>query len=126
VWEVLKPSSSRDGEASHGAELVTISTLDFDADALIYAFAYPLSPPQAAAFIVAARRALAGIDCLGPGLAHRILASVQRAHWDPPSDDMRHEGARHQRRSKLTEAAPIGEVREDRARQALWLRRAPV
>jgi len=49
---------------------------------------------------------------------------VQRAHWDPPSDDLRREGARHQRSSKLASAEPIGEPgRPDRARLALWSRR---
>src|SRR5215831_11957341 len=98
--------------------------MSFDIDALIYELAYLLSPSQSAAFITAAHQALQGVSCLGPGLAHRILADVQRQHWDPPSDDMRHEGARRQRHSKLIAGPPIGEQREDRARRAMWRRTA--
>src|SRR5215510_7526788 len=92
-------------------------------DALLIELAASLVPPQRAAFEAAARAALATAGCSGCGAAYRVLAPLQRAYWDPPPDDrLAHAGARHQRRSKLAEAEPIGEVREDRARRALWSR----
>jgi hypothetical protein len=36
-----------------------------------------------------------------------VLRDVQRRHWDPPPDDTRAYGARHQRASKLAEAPAI-------------------
>ena len=44
-----------------------------DVDTLISELSASLEPPQHAAFEAAARSALAGLDCAGPGLAYRIL-----------------------------------------------------
>jgi hypothetical protein len=91
-----------------------ISPLSDDLDLLISELAASLEPPQHAAFETAARSALAGLDCAGPGLAYRILAPLQRSFFDPPADArMANVGARHQRPSKLIAAQPIG--RPDRA-----------
>lgn len=77
-------------------------------DALLIELAASLVPPQRAAFEAAARAALAAAGCSGCGAAYRVLAPLQRGYWDPPSDDMRREGARHLRPSKLASAEPIG------------------
>jgi len=84
-------------------------------DALLIELAASLVPPQRAAFEAAARVALAAAGCSGCGAAYRVLAPLQRGYWDPPSDDMRREGARHLRPSKLASAEPIGapDPRED-------------
>src|SRR5262249_57803837 len=77
-------------------------------DALLIELAASLVPPQRAAFEAAARAALAAAGCSGCGAAYRVLAPLQRGYWDPPSDDMRREGARHLRPPKLAIAEPIG------------------
>jgi len=80
-----------------------------DVDLLISQLGASLPPPQYSAFIAAARSALADVPCLGPGLAYRILADVQKRHFDPPPDP-RHAnlGARHSRASKLQALPAIG------------------
>jgi hypothetical protein len=77
-------------------------------DALLIELAASLAPPQRAAFEVAARAALAAAGCSGCGAAYRVLAPLQRGYWDPPSDDMRREGARHLRPSKLQNLPAVG------------------
>lgn len=103
---------------------MTISSFDFDADALIHELSASLLPSQRHAFIDAAHQALQGVSCLGPGLAFRLLAEIQRRHFEPP--DLRSDmlSARHQR-SKLRDGPPIGPAtREDRARRAMFQRPA--
>jgi len=77
-------------------------------DALLGELAASLAPPQRAAFEAAARAALAATQCSGCGAAYRVLAPLQRGYWDPPSDDMRREGARHLRPSKLQNLPAVG------------------
>ena len=76
-------------------------------DTLVHELSASLLPSQRHAFIAAAHQALAGVNCLGPGLAFRLLAEIQRRHFNPP-DDLRREGARRQRHSKLVAGPPIG------------------
>jgi hypothetical protein len=81
-----------------------------DVDSLVSELAASLVPPHRAAFVDAAHAALAGVRGLGPGSAFRILAPLQRQHFDPPSDDRAaHGGARHQRSSKLADGPPLDE-----------------
>jgi hypothetical protein len=68
-----------------------------------------LAPAQRVAFEAAARAALAAANCSGCGAAYRLLAPLQRGHWDPPADDRQANlGARHHRSSKLANGPPIG------------------
>ena len=80
-----------------------------DVDLLLSELSALLSPPQYSAFIAAARAALADVPCLGPGVAYRVLAELQKLYFDPPPDDRRAStGPRHYRGSKLIAAQPIG------------------
>jgi hypothetical protein len=83
---------------------------DDDVELLIIQLSVSLAPSQRSAFIDAARSALARIDCIGPGLAFRILAPLQRQFFDPPADDAmpRTIGLHMGKRSKLNQAQPIG------------------
>jgi hypothetical protein len=85
---------------------VAISTLDPDTELLICELSASLT--RRCAFETAARAALAAINCSGCGAAYRVLAPLQRAYWDPPPDDMRREGARHLRPSKLQNLPAVG------------------
>jgi len=85
-----------------------LATSDLDCEQLISELSASLAPPQRRAFEQAARAALAAAGCSGIGAAYRVLAPLQRAYWDPPSDDVRREGARHNRSSKLIEREAIG------------------
>jgi hypothetical protein len=93
-------------------------------DTLVHELSVSLLPSQRHAFIDAAHQALQGVSCLGPGLAFRLLAEIQRRHFEPP--DLRSDmmSARQHQRSKLRDGPPIGEQREDRARRAMWARGA--
>ena len=97
-----------------------------DVDLLLSELSASLAPPQYAAFLVAARAALANVPCLGPGNAFRLLATLQRSYFDPPPD-ARHAnlGARHYHPSKLTAAPPIGaeDPRATGRARAQWARR---
>jgi hypothetical protein len=83
---------------------------DSDFAPLIFELAASLERPQRDAFEIAARAALAAAGCNGDGVgaAYRLLRDVQRRHWDPPPDDARAYGARHQRASKLADGPAIG------------------
>jgi hypothetical protein len=84
-----------------------------DIDLLIYQLAASLPPPQYAAFIADAYRALAGIPHLGCGLAYRVLRELQRHHFDPPPDKVAsHPSSRHRRASKLASGPPLADGRE--------------
>jgi len=85
---------------------VATSRCDPDLDALISRLAGPLLPADRQAFRVAAESALTG--CGGEGLAYRILRDVWRGYFHPPPDDMRREGARHLRPSKLQNLPAVG------------------
>ena len=97
-----------------------------DVDLLLSELSASLSSPQYVAFLAAARAALAGIPCLGPGAAYRALAPLQKFYFDPPPD-ARHAnlGARHHRASKLAAAPPIGaeDPRATGRARAQWARR---
>jgi len=86
---------------------LAISTLDLDAELLISELSASLIPPHRYAFEAAARAALAAVGCSGCGAAYRVLAPLQRQFFDPP-DDMRREGARHLRPSKLQNLPAVG------------------
>ena len=92
------------------------SSSDPDLDALIAELAASLAPGARNAFEVAARDVLRAAGCSGVGAGSR--------HWDPPSDDMRREGARHRRSSKLAEAPPLGDdsPRGQASARARWMR----
>jgi hypothetical protein len=79
-----------------------------DLDALIVELGAALSPSARDAFELAARDILQAADCSGVGAGYRLLRDVQRRHWDPPPDDARAYGARHQRSSKLADGPAIG------------------
>jgi hypothetical protein len=100
---------------------VAISDID-DVELLVSELSASLAPPQRHAFLAAARVALADIPCLGPGIAFRTLAELQKkGFWDPPPDTRSLAGPRHNG-SKLVRAEPIGapDPREDgRARRAM-------
>ena len=57
---------------------------DVDADALISRLSGPLSPLDREAFRRAAEAALSEAPCIGPGLAYRTLAALQREYFHPP------------------------------------------
>jgi hypothetical protein len=77
------------------------------------------------AFAAAARSALAGLDCVGLGVAHRTLAPLQRRFFDPPADVIEaHAGAKHYRPSKLIAAPAIGDDIDGRALRYKKLRTA--
>jgi hypothetical protein len=81
--------------------------LSDDIDSLISELSASL--PQHAEFETAARNALAGLTCLGPGAAYRLLARLQRQYFDPPLDAR--PLARRHYKSGLTKLAllpPIG------------------
>jgi hypothetical protein len=103
-----------------------MSALPDEVDLLVVQLAASLEPSQHNAFIAAARAALAGIPCLGPGSAYRVLAPLQRQFFDPPSDARAIAGPHHNRGNKLYALPAIGAVEEPEnlARQrALWARR---
>ena len=84
-----------------------MATSDLDIEQLIFELSASLIPPQHAAFEAAARAALAAANCSGIGQAYRLLAPLQRAHWDPPDDlSHAHSGPRH-RGGKLSHGPAI-------------------
>jgi hypothetical protein len=82
-------------------------SLPDEVDELIQQLSSSLEPPQRHAFIDAAEAALAGISCLGVGVAYRVLAPLQRAYFDPPCDRVAY-GPNHYKPSKLIAAPAIG------------------
>jgi hypothetical protein len=99
--------------------------LPADIDLLVSELAASLEHPQRAAFVSAAERALAGLDCAGPGLAYRILAPLQRSFFDPPDDARVTAGPRHHRPNKLNTQPPVGaeDARGTARRLSMWARR---
>jgi len=99
------------------------SCCDPDLDALISGLAWGLAPGDRSAFRAAAESAIAGLPCVGPGIAFRVVSSLWRGYFHPPADNYAaHGGARHYRPSKLVQAEAIGapDPREDgRARRAM-------
>ena len=99
------------------------TSCDLELELLISELGASLIPPQRGAFEAAAHAALG--NCSGPGAAYRILRDLQRSYFDPPTDmGAAHEGARHQRASKLADGPPLD---EDSARgrahaRSRWMR----
>ena len=100
------------------------SACDPDLDALIAELGAALSPSARDAFESAARDVLQAAGCSGVGAGYRLLREVQRRHWDPPPDDARAYGARHQRSSKLADGPPLDEdsVRGRAQARSRWMR----
>ena len=100
------------------------SACDPDLDALIVELGAALAPSARVAFELAARDALQAAGCSGAGAAYRVLAPLQRGFWDPPADDARAYGARHQRSSKLADGPPLGDdsARGRGSARGRWLR----
>lgn len=101
-------------------------SLPAEIDELVQQLGASLAPPQHHAFIDAARAALAGIPCLGPGSAYRVLAPLQRQFFDPPTDSRALAGPFHRGANKLTMRPPIALVEEPQSaarRRATWARR---
>jgi hypothetical protein len=84
---------------------------DLDADALIARLAGPLLPPDRVAFRRAAEMALAEVPCLGPGLAFRLVAALQRQYFQPPDDRRAAWDISEERASKLRAGPPVGHSR---------------
>jgi hypothetical protein len=86
---------------------MSTSSFDDDVEALIEHLAYALQPSAKEPFRHAARSALAGIPCCGPGVAWRVLGPLQRRYFDPPLD--RAYGPRPGQGGKLVaDAEPVG------------------
>src|SRR5262249_25910922 len=96
-------------------------TNDLDPESLISRLAGPLSPPARAAFRAAAEDALTRIPCWGEGAIYRAVASLQRAFFDPPTEDRAHWGIEQELRpSKLRDGPAIeygGDLRHVRYRR---------
>ena len=102
-------------------------SLPDEVDLLVVQLAASLEPPQHAAFIDAARTALADIPCLGPGSAYRVLVPLQRRFFDPPDDAVEAHAPKHYRAgsTKLASLPPVG-AEDGRAigkQRAAWARR---
>ena len=98
-----------------------MSIISDDVEQLISRLAGPLSPRDRAAFRRAAEDALARVPCWGEGAVYRVVASLQRAFFDPPSDRGAHWDIAHELRdTKLKNKPPIeygGDGRHTRYRK---------
>jgi hypothetical protein len=98
-----------------------MSTTFDDVEQLISRLAGPLSPPDRIAFRRAAEDALARVPCWGEGAIYRAVAGLQRAFFDPPSEDRAHWDIEQELRpSKLRDAPAIeygGDLRHVRYRK---------
>ena len=102
-----------------------MSSIPDEIDELVLQLAASLVPSQYDAFVIAARTALAGISCIGPGSAYRILAPLQRRFFDPPEERVA-VGPRHHHPNKLNSLPAIAAVEEPQSigrRRAMWGRR---
>jgi hypothetical protein len=81
-------------------------SLPDEVDHLVVQLAASLPAPQHAAFVAAAEAALAGIPCLGPGSAYRVLRELQRRYFDPPILNNNRGSVEH--RSAFKSNAPPG------------------
>ena len=81
---------------------------DADPEILISRLAGPLAPPDRAAFRQAAEDALARVPCWGAGAVYRAVSVLQRAYFNPPTDDRAAwDIGLYARPSKLRDASPI-------------------
>jgi hypothetical protein len=79
-----------------------------DFDALLAHFAAPLPADRRDEFYRDARDALAGLRCIGPGVAHRILAELLREYFIPiPDARILGIKSHHRRSSKLAALPPL-------------------
>jgi hypothetical protein len=82
-----------------------------DLDSLLWHFAASLPVDSRDEFDRAARDALHRLDCLGPGVAHRVIAELLPDFAIPIPDahggGTKHGPRLHRRSSKLTSAAPV-------------------
>jgi hypothetical protein len=80
------------------------------ADSIISDLSQSLAPLEREAFRQEALVALASLEVLGPGVAWRVVAPLQRNYFTPPSDKrMAYDIASNQcRGNRLTNQAPIG------------------
>src|SRR5262249_27905920 len=85
-----------------------MATSDLDSEQLISRFCGSLAPGDRSSSRHAAEGALAAIPCAGEGIAYRTVREVGRSYFHPPADDMRREGARHLRPSKLQNLPAVG------------------
>ena len=124
VLSDLHPTQQKDDPSYSHQGVVAMPPYD-DVDTLISELSASLEPPQHAAFEAAARSALAGLDCAGPGLAYRILVPLQRRFFDPPDDARVTAGPRHHRPNKLTALPAVGaeDPRGTARRLSMWARR---
>jgi len=99
-----------------------MSSIPDEIDELVLQLAASLAPSQYDAFVLAARTALAGIPCIGPGSAYRVLAPIQRRFFDPPLDTRTAAGPRHHHSNKLNTLPPVGaeDARGVARRLAQW------
>jgi hypothetical protein len=96
-----------------------------EVDVLLNQLAASLTRSRHDAFLDAARTALAGIPCLGEGLAYRILVPIQHRFFDAPLDTRVAAGPRHHRPNKLNTKPAIGaeDPRATGRARALWEQR---
>src|SRR5215471_15639328 len=113
-------ATAEDGQLSHTRPSMSIDT-DLDCEQLISRLAGPLSPPDRAAFRRAAEDALARVPCWGEGAVYRAVAGLQRAFFDPPTEDRAHWGIEQELRPSKLKAAPAieygGDLRHVRYRR---------
>jgi hypothetical protein len=97
-------------------------SLPDEIDELVLQLAASLEPAQHHAFIAAARTALTGIPCIGPGSAYRVLVPIQRRFFDPPDDVRVIASPRHHQPNKLNSLPPVGaeDARGVARRLAQW------
>jgi hypothetical protein len=73
---------------------IPISLTDEQLHAVMRAAA-PLLPSDRGPFLEEVARELAALPDIGDGALHRVVATVQRRHFDPPRESGNHAGPRH-------------------------------
>jgi hypothetical protein len=97
---------------------------DVDIDLVISRLAGPLAPDARRAFRRAAEDALTRVPCQGEGIVYRTIAPLQRAFFDPPSDDRAGwDISQTTHASKLTRGPPLEQGRDLRFTRHLRLTR---
>jgi hypothetical protein len=70
--------------------LLRLSDTELD---IVFAACRPIAPHRRSAFMTDIAAELARYPELGPGVVHRICATVQRKHFDVP--DLSHDFSKH-------------------------------
>jgi hypothetical protein len=97
---------------------------DADPEILIARLSGPLSPDVRQAFRRAAEDALARVPCQGEGIVYRTIAPLQRAFFDPPTDDRAGwDISQTTRGNRLSRGPPIEHGRDLRFTRRLQLTR---